>query len=87
MSDKFLAAWLIASINAFTVFGYDAAVLFALKEDLADFAAVQPISAQPLSVGSQQFYPFMTGGGRFIAGTTRSGLVETMDTEIGRAHV
>ena len=82
MRAIFFIAWLMASINAFTAFGYDAAVLFALKEDQVDFAAVQPMSAQPLSVGSQQFFPFMTGGGRFIAGATRAGLVETMDTVV-----
>jgi len=79
MKAKFRVILCIALLKAFNLWAYDAAIFFALNEDLSDFSSSQPLASQPIQVGNQKFYPFMNASGRFIAATTKAGLLETME--------
>jgi purine-nucleoside phosphorylase len=82
MRKNFIPLYCIALLICSSLYAYDAAFLFAMKEDLNDFSSIQPVASQAIRVGRQEFFPFMNSAGRFIAGTTRGGLLETMEPTV-----
>lgn len=66
------------SMVVFEVQAYDAAVLFALREDRDYLVQQAGVGPQTFHSGRVAIFPLTTSGGRFCIGSTRAGLLETM---------